>query len=407
MSPSSAVLSRVVGGQLCTGCGLCAAVSDGAIAMQPSERGYNRPVQTAPLSEAAEATVSSACPGSVVAPWPTDSASTPDPFWGPWRSVSTGFATDAALRFAASSGGVVSALAIHALKTGVVDRVIHVMADPERPTRNIVTCSRTPDLVGQGAGSRYAASSPLAIMEAVLAEGGKAAFIGKPCDVSALRGLARIDPRVDRHVPVMLSFFCAGVPSAQGAERIIKAMGLEPAEVVSFRYRGNGWPGLASATTRDGRVGEMTYEDSWGGHLSHEVQFRCKICPDAVGGAADVAMADAWFGGEAGYPTFEELPGRSLIMARTSVGERLLADAVASGAVEIEPLQIADIYEMQPSQAARKRAILARTMALAVLGQPRPQMRGLAVVAAARKASLKELLRNLLGTIRRIVINRR
>lgn len=407
MSLSSSILNRVVDGQLCTGCGLCAAVSDGAVAMQSSERGYTRPVQTAPLSEAAEAAVSSACPGAVVAPWPADPAATLDPFWGPWRSVSTGFATDAALRFAASSGGVVSAIAIHALKTGVVDRVIHVMADPDQPTRNIVTCSRMPDLVGQGAGSRYAASSPLAIMDEVLAERGRVAFIGKPCDVSALRSLAKIDPRVDRHVPVMLSFFCAGVPSAQGAARIIKAMGLEPSEVISFRYRGNGWPGLASATTRDGRVGEMTYEDSWGGHLSHEVQFRCKICPDAVGGAADLAMADAWFGGETGYPTFEELPGRSLVMARTSVGERLLADAVASGAVEIEPLQIADIYKMQPSQAARKRAILARTAALTVLGQPRPRMRGLGVFAAARTASPEEFLRNLLGTIRRIVVNRR
>jgi coenzyme F420 hydrogenase subunit beta len=78
---------------------------------------------------------------------------------------------------------------------------------------------------------------------------------------------------------------------------------------------------MATATAHDGRTAEMTYERSWGHHLSREVQFRCKICPDAVGGVADIACADAWYGGETGYPTFEEQSGRSLVVTRTAVGE--------------------------------------------------------------------------------------
>src|SRR3546814_12796145 len=96
-------------------------------------------------------------------------------------------------------------------------------------------------------------------------------------------------------------------------------MGLAGAPLSEFRYRGNGWPGQAVARTTDGRAGEMSYERSWGDHLSREVQFRCKICPDAVGGTADIACADAWYGGEGGYPQFEEQDGRSLIMVRSTV----------------------------------------------------------------------------------------
>ena len=77
---------------------------------------------------------------------------------------------------------------------------------------------------------------------------------------------------------------------------VVRAMDMDPADVVRFRYRGEGWPGLARAESTDGRIATLSYNDSWGGYLSKAVQFRCKLCPDGVGGAADVACADAWYG---------------------------------------------------------------------------------------------------------------
>src|SRR3546814_11296669 len=92
-------------------------------------------------------------------------------------------------------------------------------------------------------------------------------------------------------------------------------MGLDPARLARFRYRGNGWPGQARAETVDGQVAEMSYADSWGAHLSKEVQFRCKICPDAIGGVADVACPDAWHGEAEGYPSFDKI-GRTACRER-------------------------------------------------------------------------------------------
>lgn len=403
--PASPTVGRVLRGELCTGCGLCAAVSGGAIEMRSTPPGYARPVQTAPVSEAAEATIAASCPGAVVGAWPP--ADHAHPYWGPWRQVWTGAATDEAVRFEGSSGGAISAILIHALRSGLVDRVMHVMADPARPTGNVITCSRTPEEILAGAGSRYTASSPLAQIEEALAAGGRMAFVGKPCDVSALRNLARLDPRVDRHVPLMVSFFCGGMPSHDGVLRILGAMGVAFEEVTAFRYRGQGWPGTAAATTRDGRVVRMSYAESWGGHLSKEVQFRCKICPDAVGGAADIACADAWYGGESGYPSFDEQDGRSLIMVRTEAGEKVFAGAVAAQALNVEPLDVAEIDLMQPSQARRKRLVQARVAALTATLQPKPDMRGLQVEAAARRAGRGEAVRNLAGTMRRVLLGKR
>ncbi len=405
MTIGSPTVRRVLAGELCSGCGLCAGIAPDAITMTTVAPGYSRPEQHGAVSGRAEDAIARACPGSVVAPW--QAAPGRHPYWGPYHRVLTGHATDPGVRHAGSSGGAITALAIHALRTGLVQRVIHVVADPDLPTRNITVVSTTPEAVLAGAGSRYAASSPLADIDELLAGEGRIAFIGKPCDVSAQRQLATVDARVDAQVPVMLAFFCAGLPSHAGADRIVRDMGLEPGEVVAFRYRGNGWPGLTRAETRDGRVGEMRYADSWGGQLSREVQFRCKICPDAVGGVADVAAADAWYGGETGYPQFEEGDGRSLVITRTPAGESLLDAAVAAGDMAVSPLAIEEIDLMQPSQARRKRAVAARTAACAATLQPRPAMEGLDVLAAARRGSAKEAAINLAGTARRILQGRR
>jgi coenzyme F420 hydrogenase subunit beta len=184
-------------------------------------------------------------------------------------------------------------------------------------------------------------------------------------------------------------------------------MGVEAEELSAFRYRGQGWPGSARALTVAGAAYEMSYADSWGAHLSKELQFRCKICPDAVGGVADIACADAWYGDEQGYPSFEEAEGQSLIVARSEVGVRLLDGAVAAGVLATQPLRAADIDRMQPSQARRKRLVLARTTALPLLLQPRPRMKGLRLWEAARRAGLRDSVSNFLGTIRRTLLGRR
>jgi coenzyme F420 hydrogenase subunit beta len=403
MTPSL-TLTRALRGNLCTGCGLCASIGGDAVAMTMVAPGYLRPHQSATLAPEAEAGIAAACPAVTIDERPA--APHDDPLWGPWFSCGTGFSTDAALRHQASSGGMISGLLTHALATGQVDFVVQTGADPDAPLGNRTCISDTAADVFDAAGSRYTASAPLAELDRWLAMPGKFAFVGKPCDVTALRARARTDPRVDAKVPVMLAFFCAGIPSAAGTRRILDRIDAPEADVATFRYRGDGWPGFATATLKDGTTRRMSYADSWGDILSKEVQFRCKICPDAVGGSADVAAADAWYGDERGYPSFEEQDGRSLVMARTAAGQTLLDGAVAAGAIVTEPLDIAEIAKMQPSQARRKRELVSRLAALAVAGRPVPRYRGVSLWAAAAREGLPGHARSFAGLLRRIIKRR-
>ena len=401
----SPTVARVLAGDLCSGCGLCAGLVPAAITMETRDPGYSRPRVPGAVDATSEAVIATACPGARVAPW--QDAPHRHPYWGPYHRVLTGHATDPAVRHAGSSGAALTALAIHALQTGMVEGVLHVIADPDRPTRNLMTWSSDAAGVLAGAGSRYAASSPLGGIDTLLDAGRRFVFIGKPCDVSALRQLATVDPRVDALVPLKLAFFCAGVPSHAGADRIVRAMNLDPAEIVAVRYRGNGWPGLTRAETADGRAGEMRYADSWGGELSKQVQFRCKICPDAVGGVADVAAADAWYGDDGGYPEFDERDGRSLIVTRTAVGEAVLNAALARNVLAVDPLAIGEIDRMQPAQARRKRVVAARLAACVVTLQPCPVVAGLDVAVARRRSTWREQWRNWAGTVSRILSHSR
>lgn len=406
MSPSgSPTVKRVLEADLCSGCGLCASLTGSPMVI--ARPGYNRPAINQRVSAETDRIIAGTCPGSRVAPW--SQTRSLHPYWGPYINIWTGHATDDRLRYGGSSGGVLSGLLCYAIETGVVDSAIEIGADPDTATRNSVIIARNRDDVLSGAGSRYAPSSPLELVSELLEGHGRMAFVGKPCDVSALRLLGEFDPRVKERFPLMMSFFCAGISSLAGSDRILASMGVAANDLKSFRYRGEGWPGFATAVLHDGSEKRMSYEDSWGGHLSKEVQFRCKICPDAVGGTADIVCADAWYGGETGYPQFTELPGRSLVISRTDLGQQVLSDAVTAGAIKlsVEPVRSNDIDLMQPGQARRKRLVRARVAALKVALRPHPRMAGLLVHEASRRASWSESLRNFLGTLRRVMAAKR
>lgn len=367
--------------------------------MAEDQGGFLRPVQSGTVSPEQDSAIARICPGltqSVRAEGRTD-----DPLWGPYLSMQSGYATDPDLRFAGASGGGLSGLAAWLLSSGEVDAVVQVKADPDRAVGNVATISRTRDDVRAAAGSRYAPAAPLSVLPDIPDDLNRLAFLGKPCDAAALRALAAEDPAIAARFPVILSFFCAGTPSLKGADAVLSALDTTPRDAQAFRYRGNGWPGMATVTRTDGSTQSMTYHDSWGKILSKHVQHRCKICADGTGVAADIVCADAWESDDKGYPLFEEAEGSSLIMARTPKGSALLARAEASGAITLDPFSVPTLTAIQPGQRNRRRALLARLTALRLIGKPTPRYTGLGLLAAARQAKPGFLVRNFLGTLRR------
>jgi len=242
MSSFSSTLEKIKKGNLCAGCGACAALAPNAITMALSEEGFFRPALSAPLAADQDSAIAEVCPGLGYEQPRTEGQD--HDLWGPFAGIYQGHAVDEALRHQASSGGALSAILIHLVKTGAVDHIVQTGADPELPIGNCSILTSDADAIAEAAGSRYAPSAPLADIERFLESGHRYAFVGKPCDVAALRTMERRDPRVRERFPYMLSFFCAGVPSLFGAREVLSALGVVETDLASFRYRAPG--GLGS-----------------------------------------------------------------------------------------------------------------------------------------------------------------
>lgn len=397
-------LASILRSDCCSGCGACAYVAADRIRMDYSADGFLRPVVNGELSADEEKRVARTCPGILLDV--QASAAIDHPIWGPVAVARTGHATDTGLRHHASSGGVISALLTHLLGTGKISFVVQTAASPLLPTCNEAVVSVSADDIAAAAGSRYAPSAPVEKLRHYLDRPGNFAFVGKPCDVAAVRMLIKEDPALAARIPFLISFFCAGVPSTRGAKAILHELGVAEQDLRSFRYRGDGWPGFATAETADGKLHRMNYEASWGNILSKHVQFRCKICPDGSGGFADIVCGDAWESDARGYPKFTEGDGRSLILTRTSVGEELCREAERAGAIATASLDIAEVEVMQPSQARRKRLVLSRLWAMRLAGRRLPRFHGLHLIPAARSAGLYANARSFLGLCRRLAMGR-
>lgn len=395
------LIESIVQSGLCTGCGICESFTGGKINIALDREGYLRPVAEQPLSDSQERLLSDVCPGISLR---HDTLSVDyHPLWGPLRQVRTGYANNPEIRFAGSSGGVLSALLVYLLETRTVDYVLHIGASEQEPLRNEIKISRNCEDVLRSAGSRYSPSAPLTQIDEYLNRPGRFAFVGKPCDVAALRQYARHNRVVAQKVSYMLSFMCAGIPSMEGTYAILNRLKTQKEEVRRFAYRGNGWPGMTRVETHDGSIHEMDYATSWGTILNKYLQPRCKICPDGTGEFADVVCADAWYGKD-GYPDFAEQEGRSLIISRNDVGEALVNACVRAGYLSTSPLAVPEISKMQPYQETRKKMVLARVLALRLLFRRAPKFSHLDLIHAAAMGGFKANVRNFLGMTKRLLV---
>ncbi|MCK1614602.1 MULTISPECIES: Coenzyme F420 hydrogenase/dehydrogenase, beta subunit C-terminal domain [unclassified Bradyrhizobium] len=364
--------------------------------------GNMRPLVRGDVAAQKNQEIMAVCPGvSVYGPGRPKGINT-HPIWGPLREIHRSWSSEPAVRHKGAAGGTLTALGRYLLTTGEVQAVLHVRDDDRRPWLTTSTISRTPDEVLRGAQSRYGPSSPLVNVHRLLEEGKRFAVIGKPCDISAVRALGRIDPRVERLIPYKLSNFCGGVHSVHIAKAVIRHHGLDESEVAVFRYRGEGWPGPLRLQTRDGTAYDLPYPDAWHmGKFGYELQFRCKICPDGVGEVADISVPDGWILRNA-KPVYAEAPGINVSIVRTRVGEELLHAAVRAGYLEVAPVSVEEIEQMHTNH-HRKAAAPAALFALRLMRQRTIKAVDYRTREGLRRAGLRAIIQQFSATVRRVL----
>jgi coenzyme F420 hydrogenase subunit beta len=226
-------------------------------------------------------------------------------------------------------------------------------------------------------------------------------FIGKPCDVVALRKSQAVNPLLDKKVGLAISIFCAGTPATEGTYKILNSLGIKPEQAEEIRYRGCGWPGATTVKIRDdkGQTQQMSYEESWGNILSHFGQYRCRICPDSTGEFADISCGDPWY-----RERKEGEQGWSLVVVRTERGRGILREAMRAGYVNLERVEPSTIPRSQKALLTRRRHLWGRLLMMRVMGVPVPRYVGFFLFRSWLRLSSLEKLRSLAGTLKLIML---
>lgn len=406
MTPRERFL-RIVRDGLCIGCGLCQAICGrDKVIVAKDQDGELRPQIAGELNDADVDRVYATCPGTRVEGLPEHeilNAPHRDVIWGAYHRLLLAHSGTDIVRHEGSTGGVLTALAQHLLRTGTVSFILHVRASEADPTFGEMTLSRTSDEVFKAAGSRYGPTDVLSQIDSILDLHEPFAIVAKPCDLNAVRNLAHLDTRVDRYVKYWLAPVCGGFMPTSSMDAFLNSHGLSRSTIKSMRYRGRGCPGPTTIETQAGKVHDFDYLDMWGeDESSWSLPFRCKVCPDGIGEGADVAAADNWPGGSPDRELAKSDPGTNAMIIRTNAGLELVETAAHDGALVLDgDTTIENLHDTQPHQVTKKKFVSARYTGLAEAGRLVPKTYGLRLLECAQLADQSELERQRVGAFAR------
>ena len=398
-------ISSIVANNLCTGCGACAGVYPTAIKMVEDPINGKRPVvEDTELGRLVSQQAAKICAGASYDWSRLETKDKLDDDWGPILGVWEGWAVWHDIRFRGSSGGAVTALSEFAISSGLVDGIAHTAADPSDPRVNTTVVSQNRNELMRGAGSRYAQASPAEALGALFSKPQKLGFVGKPCDIASIyKAKEELDGR-DR-IPLTIAIFCAGAPNLYATTDLLSELQVPTnAKLVNLSYRGNGWPGKMRAVWQD-KFGKqhqsksISYSQGWGGILQSGRRWRCRVCADHTGAFADISVGDPWHA----PPTNENEAGRSLIIARTPAGVRLIENAIKAGVLIAERRSRGIIEDSQPNLKVALGAVWGRTYAMRVVGLPAPKTHGQKLFRSWIQATAKRKFQSLAGTWKRIL----
>ena len=279
----------------------------------------------------------------------------------------SGFATDAGERHAGASGGLTTAILVHALRSGRIDGAVVAEAEPGSVSPRVFI-ARTEAEIRRAAASKYIPVPTGASLIEIIRTPGRYAVVGLPCHVHGYRKVEeRLERRVNARIVLYLALFCSHTKDAGYVRSLLHEAGVAERDVDTLGFRGRGWPGEFAVRTKSGEERTIPYGGDFTQALWKTYAFtpmRCLTCPDVIGETADLSLGDAWLPRFGGDPV-----GTSLVVSHTTRGEEILREAAAAGAIRLDPIADEEVVESQKKVLHFKKVrIHARRRILRALG---------------------------------------
>lgn len=278
------------------------------------------------------------------------------------RAAYVASASDLKIRRGGASGGVVTGLLIHWLRTGRIKGAVVVVEDPDDPAKGKGIVARTEAELIASSQSRYTTSPSLAALQDLQHEDGPFALVGLPCQIHALRKRQLRDPRWLDRIPITIGLLCHYNLPCEASHLAARVLTPEGRSVKHVKYRQRderGWPhNTLELTFDDASKWRSPYGPAQVFNIVSRVASmgRCLYCLDATAEFADLSVGDPWIRNEQGTWKYHDSDGDgvSAVLSRTDQGEALMRDAQQGGALDVKQIPVQEVFDGQHAMILEK-----------------------------------------------------
>lgn len=301
-------IDDVLKSNLCVGCGMCTNFSS-ENKVGYDNNGFFKIYSYNHLDDEIDekTLVNEVCPGVKTYTYANDK----DHIWGDFKNLYLANILDSKISLENSSNEIMIKALIYLLENKIVDYIIYMEKDEESIFYNKMKITNSIDDIMNNESYKHYQSSPLNKLLKNIDSNLRYAFVGKPCDIVALRNYEKINPSIAKNIIYKISFFCTGVPN-----------------------------------------------------------IRCGICPDGVGMEADIVFTDAL---EKYEKENSILKNKSIIITRNSNGEDFLKSLEKNLIINLENFEVNNLKDIQFHQYERRITLKYKILAFKLFNKNLPK----------------------------------
>jgi coenzyme F420 hydrogenase subunit beta len=267
-----------------------------------------------------------------------------DPFTGIALQTYVGKATNKDIYANSQSGGIVSALLAHALKSGEIAGVVTVVMVAGNPPRPAAKLIHAPEELWNAQKSKYCPVPLLSILSEVEKQEHQIAFVGVGCQVHGLNNLCERFQSLKDKISFTIGLICDRTMTYGAIDYLLKRANVpsEDSKILHFRDKAcGGYPGNVNVICSSGI--SMSLPSS----IRKDIKdfftpAYCRICFDKMNVLSDITVGDPW-----GISGVDKVHGESIAVIRTESGRCVFQGALNAGAIAAREIDYRDVLRGQ------------------------------------------------------------
>jgi coenzyme F420-reducing hydrogenase beta subunit/polysaccharide pyruvyl transferase WcaK-like protein len=262
----------------------------------------------------------------------------PDKYLGEHAACRKGYAADESIRENAASGGMVTALLCHLLKTGQIDGAWVTKTEIRDGKLGYHTfIAVTEEEIRSASSSIYMNIPLLKHVDLVRNFDGRVAVVMTPCMLQGLTKLMEKEEELKKKIVLKLGLYCSGNHSEKATLLSLEQSKVSLTGAKRLYYRRGHWRGLSSVVYEDGSEKTFSYTKTICAYKNAYFfeKGSCMTCQDHFASAADISFGDIWLKEMKGNPIKHTScvirNERALAMYRQAVEAGAIVDSHISG----------------------------------------------------------------------------